>query len=166
MLAVRLGAAQAAHPAAGGNEVSHGPAHGVQRGPRRRIRRPLAHIGAVLRRRRVRVRPQGLVQTGDLGGDGAAVIQVAQVIGIALGLQQDRRDHLATQIQVVQRRRHRIAQPGPHLFGPAARRGAGVAASQDQGRGDDGKSKRTHAPLDHEPAAQAKPYACTPRPGG
>ena len=109
MAAVLLGPRQAANPAAPGDEVGGGVANGVEGGARGGVARPFAEGRTVRRRRLVRVGPQGLVQAGDLGPDGRALGQVAQVVGVGLSLQQHRRDVLAPQVEIVQWRGRRGA---------------------------------------------------------
>lgn len=129
-----FGAAEPPDPAAARNEVRRRVADGVQRRLGRRIRRPLAEIGAVLPRRFVGVGARGFVQARDLRADGGAMVQVPQIVGIGLGLQKHRGDHLTTQVEVFQRRARRGGEACADLFGPAHGRTPRIAAGQTERR--------------------------------
>jgi len=90
--------------------------------------------------------PRASFSRASLGPDGGALVQVAQVIGVGLGLQQDRRDVLAAQVEVVQRRRRRRAQSGAELLRSAR---DGPAGRQGDTEGDD-QTGGAHPPFNHD----------------
>lgn len=131
------GAAETAYPAAPWDQIGGGVADRIQRRIGRRVRRPRAEAGGFGRRRLVEVGAERLVQQRHLLGDGVAPFETRHVIRTNLRPGQHVGQALAAQVEIVQRRADRRAEPFAHLPHPAPCGVAGACGRRQRGAHDD-----------------------------